>query len=150
MSSDSYIKKRRIRAGHRASTTRLLSEVGAAVEATPPNPEDLSHMKVRLNEKLTTLKQLDAEIVELTPEADLDTEIIDTDEYNSKILRNLARIDRALSSSTSPPQTLPSATAAHSMTNKVKLPKLSLPKFGGNLFTSLLYTTIETYPMLKS
>lgn len=53
-------------------------------------------MKVRLNEKLTTLKQLDAEIVELTPEADLDTEIIDTDEYNSKILRNLARIDRAV------------------------------------------------------
>ena len=69
------VKKKRIRSGYRGSTTRLLSEVDTALEATPLDCDKLSQLKMCLNEKLQTLKQLDAEIVELVDEAELEAEI---------------------------------------------------------------------------
>ena len=83
--TETYAKKKGIRGGHRASTTVLLTDVEGAIEATPPNPENLKDMRVILTEKLQTLKQLDAEIAELAPEDDLDGEIADTDKYNTRI-----------------------------------------------------------------
>lgn len=127
-------KKKRIRAGHRSSTTRLLSEVDTAIGASPLEDDKLSQLKLCLDEKLQTLKQLDAEIVELVPEEELEAEITGADECKERIFSALTRIDKALRRPTDPPRApLPVTATSPPLSNKVKLPKIALPRFGGNL-----------------
>jgi len=138
MSAEALPKKRRIRAGHRSSATRLLTRIDAALAATPTDSDQLSQLKFCLKEKLETLKLLDAEIVELTPEEELVEEIEQTDEYKENVYCALTRIDKALrvSSTTAtavdPPP--PPATTRHTSppAHKVRLPKLTLPHFSGD------------------
>ncbi len=96
-------------------------------------------LKLSLEEKLKTLKELNAEIIELVPEDDLEAEIQQADECHEKIFEALARIDHALTPVSTSPATAvdrgkeePART--HSSAPKVKLPKLSLlPRFNGDL-----------------
>ena len=129
------VKKKRIRSGYRGSTTRLLSEVDTALEATPLDCDKLSQLKMCLNEKLQTLKQLDAEIVELVDEAELEAEIDGADRYKKNVFSALTRIDKALRRNGTPPPAAapPTTTTPPPVSHKVKLPKIALPKFGGNL-----------------
>ena len=102
-------RKRRIRAGHKASATRTLGQLAVALGETPPNPDRLSLLKQTLEQKLDTLKGLDTE---LTPEETLDDEIQQVDEYQERIYEALTRIKRA-----EPPATAPcrdSSTYNHS------------------------------------
>ena len=55
-------RKRRIRAGHKASATRTLGQLDASLGETPPNPDRLSLLKLTLEQKLETLKGLDTGI----------------------------------------------------------------------------------------
>ena len=68
-------RKKRVRAGHRASATRIQGQITTALGATPPNVERLSMLKLTLEAKQKTLKELDDEIVVLVPDEELDTEI---------------------------------------------------------------------------
>ncbi len=77
-------RKRRIRAGHKASATRTLAVA---------NPVRLSLLQQTLEQKLETLKGLDTEIIELTPEETLDDEIQQA--YRERIYEALTRIKRA-------------------------------------------------------
>lgn len=88
-------RKKKIRAGHRASATRLLNQIDAALGEGPPNPDDLTVLKMSLKEKLDTLKSLDMEILGLIPEEELGKEIEQADEYKESVYRALTRIDRA-------------------------------------------------------
>ena len=90
------LAKKRIRAGHRASTTRALTKVNDALAAETADEAKLSQLKLTLEEKLGTLKLLDSEIVELTEEDSLTTEIEQADDYKSEIYAALVRIDKAL------------------------------------------------------
>ena len=75
MSKEALPRKKKIRAGHRASATRLLNQVDdGALAATPTDNDKLAQLKLSLHEKLETLKQLDSEVVDLTPEEGLDEE----------------------------------------------------------------------------
>ena len=48
-------RKKNVRAGHRASTTRLLGRVDPALAVTPPDLDRLSQLKQSLEDKLGTL-----------------------------------------------------------------------------------------------
>ena len=91
--SEDLAKKKRIRAGHRASATRTLTKVNGTLAAEIADEEKLSQLKLTLEEKLTTLKLLDGEIVERTEEDALATEIEQADDYKSKIYAALVKID---------------------------------------------------------
>ena len=138
MSKESLPRKKKIRAGHRASATRLLSQIDTALTAPATDSDKLSQLKLSLHEKLETLKLLDSEIVELTPEEGLEDEIEQADGYKENVYRALIMIDKVLKPTPSPPTPVadmhaPTASPALPRGNKVKLPKLSLPHFSGNV-----------------
>ena len=156
-------RKKRVRAGHRASATRIQGQITTALGATPPNVERLSMLKLTLEAKQKTLKELHNEIVLLIPNEELDTEIQQADECQENILGALALINRTLTLVTTPEApvttastieprvTLPTAPtdtpaivdrAADAPGDrakprphgaKVRLLKLSLPCFNGDL-----------------
>ena len=75
------------------------------MEATPINADELTLLQTNLSTKLTTLEALNAEIVELTPEAQLEEEIGRADEYSDRIQRMLLLIHKGLNPS--PPTSKP-------------------------------------------
>ncbi len=96
-------RKKRVRGGHQLSATRTLGQVANSLEESPVDAKRLTVLKLSLEEKLKTLKELNAEIIELVPEDDLEAEIQQADECHEKIFEALARIDHALTPvSTSP------------------------------------------------
>ena len=131
--TEGLAKKKRIRAGHRASTTRTLTKVNDALAAEAK----LSQLRLTIEEKLGTLKLLDSEIVELTEEDALATEIEQVDDYKSEIYAALVRIDKALKLTTSPapPTSAPTReiTPARAPAPSVRLPKLSIKPFNGDI-----------------
>ena len=152
--AEALARRKKIRAGHKASTTRILGQVTSALDDTPPNAHRLSLLKLTLTEKLETIKGLDAEIVEITPEEGLEEEIRQSDEYKERIYDALTRIDGlthvsvAASTGSSPPP--PTFALDHGA--KVKLPKLSLPHFNGDVtkwttfwdsFESAIHNNVE-------
>ena len=69
--AEGLARKKRIRAGHKASATQTLTKVKKALVAAAERTEEfdtskLSQLKLSLQEKLEVLRQLDAEILELT------------------------------------------------------------------------------------
>ena len=85
-------RKKRIRAGHRSSTTKILSQVGEATSNRETNHSKLLQLKTSLKEKMDVLERLDKGILELmTEEDDFDEEIQTADDCREKI--QLALID---------------------------------------------------------
>ena len=74
-----------IRADHRTSATCLLNQIDTAFTAPVTYSDKLSQLKLSLHEKLETLKLLDSEIVELTPEEGLEDEIEQVDGYKENV-----------------------------------------------------------------
>ncbi len=72
------MRKKRIRAGHRGSTTRILNHIDELVAAEDLDLSRLAQLRLSLEEKLQILKQLDGEILDLTKEGDLEEEIQDS------------------------------------------------------------------------
>ena len=141
MSKEELPRKKKIRAGHRSSATRTLDQIKDAVKAIPLDIDGLLQMKLSLQEKLDTLKVLDGEILDLTPEAKVDQEIEQSDRYKEEIFRAMISIDKVLNDPpatvTAPhyvtgtrPATATSSTSSH---HRVKLPKLMIRPFDGNL-----------------
>ena len=65
-------RKKRVCVGQEASATHKQGQVATTLGVSPPELDKLSMLKLILEEKLKTLKELDAEIVS---ENDLDTKI---------------------------------------------------------------------------
>ena len=91
-------RKKKICTGHRVSATRILGQTTTALAGTPLDADRLSILKLTLDEKLETLKGLDAEIIEL--------------EYKERMYDALTRIHRAVNS----PPTPATAGAARTLT----------------------------------
>lgn len=131
-------KGKRIRGGHRAVATRILSRIDEALRHDPLDIDDLSRLKLSLNEKLETLKSLDSAIIEGTPDDKLVEEIEEADEYKENIYRTLTRVEKATRvmttvASVSDPPTITPTIRVMDPAHKVKLPKLELPSFNGNI-----------------
>lgn len=128
-------RKKKIRAGHRATVTRTLGDVATALDSETPDRDKIARLKLTLNEKLETLNKLDSEIIELTADEGLEGEIQQSDENKEKIYEALTRINKVLDA---PTASMPAATAAPAIAPgdhgaKVKLPKITLPHFNGSL-----------------
>ncbi len=118
-------RKKRIRAGHKASATHTLGQLAVALGATPPIPDRLSLLKQTLEQKLETLQGLDTRT--------LDDEILQADEYRERIYEALTRIKRAEPPVTAPGIAPPTTTRGPERGARVHLPKLTLPHFNGDL-----------------
>jgi hypothetical protein len=155
-SVEALARKIKVRAGHRGSTTRLIAQAEAALTEEPRNSADLELAVANLNRKLAVLTPLDAEVLELTPDDDIETEIDHADQYQENIRRTLSKLNKALLAATAPipreplrldptppppiapPTGHPVSSDPRTVTppvhgTKVKLPKLTLPHFNGNL-----------------
>jgi hypothetical protein len=99
--------------------------------------------KITLKEKLDILQNLDNDILAITEEKDIEKEIEESDLLRERIHATIVRIDSVVSPMSLPPSPSPegtqeegnyhnSSTISHSSA-KMKLPKLSLKKFKGDI-----------------
>ena len=81
--AEQLVKKKRMRAGHKASTSRIVALVKTTIESPQVN---LAVLKRMLREKLATIMKLDKEILEsLTGVDEITGEIETTDIYPEKV-----------------------------------------------------------------
>lgn len=127
-------KKKRIRAGHKASATKTMGKIDDILGTDSLDASTLSLLKLTLQEKLETIRVLDSEIVELfDDEASVTTEIEQNDGYRESIRSTLLKIDNALGKVATLPIAATATPSALATTSRVKLPKLKLRPFGGEL-----------------
>ena len=130
----------RVRAGHRASATRAMGRADEMMNLSEPLDTDiLTQLKVTLDDKLIVLKDLDAEILDMVEEDNLTNEIEQADDFKGSIYAILVKMERVLKVSAEPePKRIgnsshsDSTSFAHGECH-VKLPKLSIQPFGGDL-----------------
>ena len=89
-------RKVKVRAGHRASATRLIVQAEAALATDPINLAYLELAASNLKRKLGVLAPLDAEILELTADDKIKAEIEHADEYQEHIQRILSKITKTI------------------------------------------------------
>ena len=204
--TEGLTRKRKVRAAHRGSVTRIISQVYESLESGEAlNLPRLRQQKLQLSGKLDVLSKLDDELIEMVAEDELDVEVEQADVIKEKIGLCIMDIDQALerpktadtsradgrttpptedSTSThtrsggtpptppstegdgsctdpvdptlTPPPTDPGgATPLSSITPRVKLPKLSIKKFNGDLtkwvtFWDSFDSSIHSNPSLSN
>ena len=102
-----------MRAGHRGSATRIQGQITAELASSTPNLDKLSTLKLSLEEKSKVVKELDAEIIAIVGDEELDDEIVRADEFHEKNLDAFVQINRSLTpaaTSSAPPTTTPDAS----------------------------------------
>ena len=93
------LTKKKIRSGHRASATWMVNQVGETITAFEADPtteldvKGLLQLKLSLDEKLSTLKKLDGEILELVDGA-VEEEIDQADAYKEGVYAATVNIDK--------------------------------------------------------
>lgn len=110
---EALARKKKVRAAHRASATGLMNQADVLIGADPIDADDLILVQTNLSTKLKTLEALNAEIVDLTPEAQVDEEIGRADEYFERIQRTQLLIRKAVKpppTTSDPPPRDPSHT----------------------------------------
>ena len=105
MTEDALGRQRKVRGAHRASATRLMGQAETLKTATPVDLDEVVLIQTSLSSKLKTLGELDAALIELTPEEQLEEEIGRADEYSENIRRTLLQLDKILSPKTTPVET---------------------------------------------
>ena len=140
--SEELARKKKVRAGHKSSATRMVSKVeGILSSAGTTDTSKLSQLNMSLREKLEEIKVLDGEILSLVEDGDLENEIAQADLYKERVYSTLILIEKATRppaavptpppSTSSTATTRPAPTSTH--TNKVRLPKLTIKPFNGRL-----------------
>ena len=90
-----------------------------------------------MKEKLDTIKTLDAEIVDLIEdEGGLADEIEQGDTYKETLYESILKVDQLLNATPPTPEAPPTTargTSPNARVNRVKLPKLQLRSFNGDL-----------------
>ena len=155
-------KKRLVRGGHRSSATRMVTKVDELLAEESPSIASLAQMKPRLVEKLDVLKQLDEQILELiTEEARLIEEVERCDDFRGTLHAAIVKIDDYCSRTRTLPPTdaTPPPAARYPPTesaaaHKVRLPKLTIRPFNGELtawttFWDSYKTAIHESPTLS-
>ncbi|KAL5514973.1 hypothetical protein EMCRGX_G000071 [Ephydatia muelleri] len=97
MTEQGLVRKKHVRGGHRASTTRIIAQAVQILKSEERNPARLRQIKTALREKLGVLEKLDAEIIDLTlTEEALAEEIEQADACKEKIQVMLFELEAAL------------------------------------------------------
>ena len=142
--TEQLVRKKKVRAGHRASLTRILGEICKSVSATPRDNFKISQLKRSLEETLQTLTKCDEEILPLVLEGDIEEEIVRADEIKERLYNTLSLLESSSLTASSPTNASPVAIEPSIATDspdvdpgssrgaKVRLPKISLPRFSGD------------------
>ncbi len=103
----------------------------------PPDVSKLSPLKLSLNEKLEVLKQLDDDILAMVDEEEVSGEIEQCDEFKESVYAAIVGVERAVALPSSTPTLPPPRVEPEpsSVSSKVKLPRLTLQPFDGELTT---------------
>ena len=145
--TEELVKKKRICAGHRASISRMIKKAEELLAAEHPDTTKLSQLKLSLKEKLEVLSWLDGEILYLAEEEESITEEIEqSDGIKEGMYSILVRIDGLSKSKKTPPPASPTpprdgvrAEAGGTSHGTVKLPKLTIKSFKGDLTTWITF-----------
>ena len=118
----------------------MLTQVEGLLAASTPDVARLSQLKLSLQEKLETLKLLDGEIIDLIEEDHLVEEIEQADGFKEGIYSAMVKIDSQRSTAQAIPNPAASTldtphTPAASRGSRVRLPKLTLRAFNGDVTT---------------
>ena len=165
--AEALARKKKVRGGHRASATRTVTQIYEAIE-NPDNPEStltkMKQCKDALLEKLDTVKQLDAEILDAVDESEVEHEIDQADVFKEKVQRAIIDATGVITAKEVVPPVREHSTVAtppplvSHTTARVKLPKLSIKKFNGDLtkwstfwdtFESSIHQNTELSPIDK-
>ena len=128
-------KAKKIRAGHRVYTNKLLDradEIVGSFDGSESHQDRVEQLTVTLNEKLSTLKGLDEAILLQIDEKAIEKEIVEAEEYRASIHERLVKLKRckrnlpASSQESSPVPTVSSQVSAS------KLPRLLLSQYNGD------------------
>ena len=147
---DELTKKKRIRAGHRGSATKIMTKIKERLTncKAETDKNELKQLRDSLKDKIEALKNLDAAIVELLSMSkeenateELAKEIEESDDNIAemqKIILDVSDItsEAIVQSATVSNDTLSLNSSVSSETKKTicaKLPKLEVRKFGGRL-----------------
>ena len=100
--AEELTRKRRQRAGHRSSAKRIISSVidvlgGGDISQVREHEIKLKQQRDSLQQKLNTLRQLDAEILDLVAEEEIEGEIERADLLEENVQLAIANIENALS-----------------------------------------------------
>ena len=129
--------KKNVRGGHRASATKMVKKVEELLAQEDPNKSQLARIKLSLQEKLSILKELDSEVVDLVKEEEVANEIEQADAYMEDIYDAMAKLDqlslKASASVSTASTSGPSRSKDSASESKVKLPKLTMQPFRGDL-----------------
>ena len=95
--SEALIRKKRVRAAHRGSVTRIVDQVYEVLQADDSfNIPRLKQQRMTLSGKLDVLSKLDDELIESIDEEELDEEVEQADKVREKIILAMIDIDHAL------------------------------------------------------
>ena len=141
-------RKKRIRAGHRASATRTMKQIDALLAA--PSAEasaEVCTAKVESRREAGNVEAAGCRNVGLTSEDDLENEIQQADEFKDEIYSAIVRL-RPVSvpvpvSATSMPRTPPPSD------DRIKLPKLTIPPFEGTSHSGHLSGIHMSLPFIR-
>ena len=141
--ADDIVQKRRTRAGQRGAVTKKIAEVETLLSADEPDLVKLAQMRSTLEEKRDGQRTLDEAIAaSITVETDLVDEIYEADRIREDIGGMVQRINAVVgttSSSEATPSPVREATpspvreARTTPLGRVKLPRLTLHKFDGEI-----------------
>ena len=96
--SEEITKKKRIRAGHKASAARIIVQVKEGLDSMERNVPKLEQQRQKLKTKYDDLRKLDSNILgTLEAEDDILKEIEQTDLFNDEIELTILLLDDALS-----------------------------------------------------
>eukprot|EP00731_Ephydatia_muelleri_P005954 Em0003g202a len=102
--SEEVKKKKRIRAGHRASATRISTQAKENLESTEFNPAQMKQHVQFLKDKLRVISQLDAEIVDLLQtEEETTREIEQSDTFKEGIELAMINFESAVAETSRTP-----------------------------------------------
>ena len=140
MSAEELAKKKRVRAGHKASATRMIGNAEELLKTAGSDVLRLTQLSRSLKEKLDVLTTLDGDIINLVDEGSVGDEIEQADTFKEGIYSTLVKIEKYCApppvapptTVPTPPTTLSPATASES-SSRVRLPKLTIRPFNGDL-----------------
>ena len=89
--ADELAKKKRIRGGHKASTTKIMQQMYE--HTTSPTPDE-AKLEQELTDKFSTIKILDDEICGLIGDESVTEDIDAADQFKATIYDSLLSIDR--------------------------------------------------------
>ena len=130
-------RMRSIRGGHRGVVTKIVREVDELLTTDGSmTPERATQLHVKLQQleaKLKVLSDIDKDILSKCDVGEIEHEIEESEAITAKIMNCQQRIHEAIRAPTEPsvvhnPTSVPTSTPM-----KPKLPKLTLPKFKGEL-----------------